>query len=96
MKSIIIIGSGMGGSAAGIHGQRNGFGTIIFEAHNLPGGNAQVGAVTGTFLMAVCTILGGGSPQIRVEAFWRESGGGKHENDSDCVAGLHFGVLCDC
>jgi phytoene dehydrogenase-like protein len=31
MKRIIIIGSGMGGLATGIYGQRNGFETTIFE-----------------------------------------------------------------
>ena len=38
MKRIIIIGSGMGGLSAGIHAQRNGFESIIFEAHSTPGG----------------------------------------------------------
>lgn len=37
MKTIIIIGAGMGGLAAGIYGQANGFKTTIFEAHSLPG-----------------------------------------------------------
>lgn len=37
-KSIIIIGAGIGGMAAGIYGQINGFQTRIFEMHHLPGG----------------------------------------------------------
>lgn len=37
-KKLIIIGAGMGGMAAGIHGRRNGFETTIFEQHSLPGG----------------------------------------------------------
>ena len=36
-KSIIIIGAGMGGMAAGIYGQLNGYRTRIFEMHTLPG-----------------------------------------------------------
>jgi phytoene dehydrogenase-like protein len=37
-KSIIIIGAGMGGMAAGIYGQINGYETQIFEMHTRPGG----------------------------------------------------------
>jgi len=37
-KSIIIIGSGMGGMAAGTYGQINGYDTEIFEMHTKPGG----------------------------------------------------------
>ena len=37
-RSIIIIGAGMGGLAAGIYGQINGYETQIFEMHNKPGG----------------------------------------------------------
>lgn len=37
-KRIAIIGAGMGGLAAGIYGQLNGYQTEIFEMHSLPGG----------------------------------------------------------
>jgi phytoene dehydrogenase-like protein len=37
-KSIVIIGAGMGGLAAGIYGQLNGYETQIFEMHTKPGG----------------------------------------------------------
>jgi phytoene dehydrogenase-like protein len=37
-KSIIIIGAGMGGMAAGIYGQMNGYETQFFEMHTKPGG----------------------------------------------------------
>jgi phytoene dehydrogenase-like protein len=37
-KSIIIIGAGMGGMAAGVYGQINGYETQIFETHTKPGG----------------------------------------------------------
>lgn len=33
-RSIIIIGAGLGGLAAGIYGRRNGYTTKIFEAHS--------------------------------------------------------------
>ncbi len=37
-KSIIIIGAGVAGLAAGCYGQMNGYRTQIFELHDLPGG----------------------------------------------------------
>jgi phytoene dehydrogenase-like protein/ferredoxin len=37
-KSVLIIGGGMAGLAAGCYARMNGFDTIIFEAHDLPGG----------------------------------------------------------
>ena len=37
-KSIIIIGAGIAGLAAGCYGQMNGYNTQIFEMHDLPGG----------------------------------------------------------
>jgi phytoene dehydrogenase-like protein len=37
-KSIIIIGAGISGLAAGCYGQMNGYKTWIFELHSAPGG----------------------------------------------------------
>ena len=37
-RSIIIIGAGMGGLAAGIYARMNGYNTRIFEMHSKPGG----------------------------------------------------------
>jgi len=37
-KSIIIVGAGMGGLAAGIYGQINRYETQVFEMHTRPGG----------------------------------------------------------
>jgi phytoene dehydrogenase-like protein len=37
-KSIIIIGSGLGGLSAGVYGQLNGFTTRIYELGSQPGG----------------------------------------------------------
>jgi len=37
-KSIIIIGAGIAGLAAGCYGQMNGYRTQIFELHYNPGG----------------------------------------------------------
>ena len=37
-KTVIIIGGGIAGLAAGCYGQMNGYRTQIFELHDLPGG----------------------------------------------------------
>ena len=37
-KSIIIIGAGFAGLAAGIYARMNGYNTQIFEMHDMPGG----------------------------------------------------------
>jgi len=38
MKNIVIIGAGIAGLSAGCYAAMNGFKTIIYEAHNSPGG----------------------------------------------------------
>ena len=74
MKSIIIIGSGMGGLAAGIYGQANGFKTTIFEAHSLPGGQCTSWTRKGYVFDACVHSLNGFKPHTRVNAFWQELG----------------------
>jgi phytoene dehydrogenase-like protein len=74
MKSIIIIGSGMGGLATGIYGQLNGFKTTVFEAHHQPGGQCTSWNRKGYVFDACIHYLGGGNPQTGVNAFWREVG----------------------
>ena len=74
MKSIIIIGSGMGGLAAGIYGQCNGFKTTIFEAHHLPGGQCTSWERKGYVFDACLHNFTGCKPQTKFNAFWRELG----------------------
>ena len=74
MKSMIIIGSGMGGLTAGIYGQYNGFATTIFEAHHIPGGQCTSWKRKGYVFDACIHYFGGGSSQTRVDAFWRAVG----------------------
>ena len=74
MKTIIIIGAGMGGLAAGIYGQYNGFKTTIFEAHSLPGGQCTSWKRKGYVFDACIHSLNGFQPNTRVNAFWRELG----------------------
>ena len=73
-KSIIIIGAGMGGLAAGIYGQRNGFQTAIFEAHNLPGGQCTSWNRKGYVFDACIHDFPMDRPQSRMDAFLRELG----------------------
>jgi phytoene dehydrogenase-like protein len=74
MKSIIIIGSGMGGLSAGIYAQLNGFQTRIFEAHSLPGGQCTSWKRKGYVFDGCLHHFGAGSGQTKMDAFWREVG----------------------
>lgn len=74
MKSILIIGAGVGGLSAGIYGQANGFATTIFEAHKLPGGQCTSWKRKGYTFDACIHHFGAGSGTTRVDAFWREVG----------------------
>ncbi|MCG8569248.1 MAG: NAD(P)/FAD-dependent oxidoreductase [Spirochaetes bacterium] len=79
-KSIIIIGSGMGGLAAGIYGQSNGFKTTIFEAHHLPGGQCTSWKRKGYVFDACLHTLNGLKPDTKTYAFWQELGAVPCEN----------------
>jgi phytoene dehydrogenase-like protein len=74
MKTNLIIGAGMGGLAAGIYGQANGFKTTIFEAHSLPGGQCTSWRRKGYVFDACVHSLNGFKPHTRVNAFWQELG----------------------
>ncbi len=74
MKSIVIIGSGMGGLAAGIYGQCNGFKTTIYEAHRQPGGQCTSWTRQGYVFDACLHSLNGFAPRTKVNAFWQELG----------------------
>lgn len=73
-KSIIIIGAGMGGMAAGIYGQMNGFDTRIFEMHYLPGGQCASWQRKGYTFDACIHHLMGCSPQTSIHQIWSEIG----------------------
>jgi len=90
MKSIIIIGAGMGGMAAGIYGQLNGFSTNIFEMHSLPGGQCASWQCKGYTFDACIHHLMGCSPETRINSLWRELGAMPRElaNTNECTAVL--------
>lgn len=73
-KSIIIIGAGMGGMAAGIYGQMNGFQTCIFEMHYLPGGQCASWQRKGYTFDACIHHLFGCLPGSRIYKLWSELG----------------------
>lgn len=75
MKSIVIIGSGVGGLAAGIYAQRNGFATTILEAHHLPGGQLTSWNRKGySFEGSLHYFGGGGGRRTHFNQFWEELG----------------------
>lgn len=74
MKSIIIIGSGMGGLAAGIDAQRNGFQTMIFEAHDIAGGQCTSWKRMGYVFDPTLHNFNGFKPNTEINKFWNDLG----------------------
>ena len=87
-KSIIIIGAGMGGLAAGIYGQMNGYETQIFEMHSKPGGQCTSWKRQGYTFDACIHHFFGCKPGSSVYRLWHEIGAMPRELVplEDCVA----------
>jgi len=73
-KSIIIIGAGMGGMAAGIYGQMNGYETQIFEMHIKPGGQCASWKRKGYTFDACIHHFFGCKPGSDINQMWHEIG----------------------
>ena len=73
-KSLIIIGAGFAGLAAGIYGRLNGYNTQIFEMHNLPGGLCTAWKKKGYTFDACIHWLVGSSPDSSHHSIWEETG----------------------
>jgi len=73
-RSMVIIGAGMGGLAAGIYGQINGYDTRIFEMHNKPGGQCASWKRGGYTFDACIHHLFGCRPGSAVHRLWHELG----------------------
>jgi len=73
-KSVLIIGAGMGGMAAGIYGQLNGFTTRIFEMHSKPGGQCTAWKRQGYLFDGCIHHLFGCDPSSRIYDLWQELG----------------------
>ncbi len=73
-NSVIIIGAGMGGLAAGIYGQINGYSTQIFEAYALPGGQCASWKRQGYTFDGCIHHLFGCNRTSRLYKLWEELG----------------------
>jgi phytoene dehydrogenase-like protein len=73
-RSIIIIGAGMGGLAAGIYGQINAYDTQIFEMHSRPGGQCASWKRKGYTFDACIHHFFGCKPGSNVNRMWHELG----------------------
>jgi phytoene dehydrogenase-like protein len=73
-NSIIIIGAGFAGLAAGIYARLNGYDATIFEMHNLPGGLATSWERKGYTFDCCIHWLVGSSPQSGMHDMWEETG----------------------
>ena len=87
-KSIIIVGAGMGGLAAGIYGQINGYETQIFEMHTKPGGQCASWKRKGYTFDACIHHFFGCKPGSSVYQMWQELGALPRElvNIDECTA----------
>jgi phytoene dehydrogenase-like protein len=72
--SIIIIGGGFAGLAAGIYAQMNGYNTRIFEMHDKPGGLCTSWKRKGYTIDGCIHWLVGSNPSSRIHDFWEEVG----------------------
>ena len=73
-RSIIIIGAGFAGLAAGIYARLNGYETKIFELHNQPGGLCTSWNRKGYTFDACIHWLVGSSPKSGMHDMWEETG----------------------
>ena len=73
-NSIIIIGAGFAGLAAGIYAQMNGYQTRIFEMHDKPGGLCTSWKRKGYTIDACIHWLVGSAPDSNMHDFWQETG----------------------
>jgi phytoene dehydrogenase-like protein len=72
--SIIIIGAGFAGLAAGIYAQMNGYRTQILEMHDKPGGLCTAWKRKGYTIDGCVHWLVGSSPQSGMYRYWEEVG----------------------
>lgn len=73
-RSVIIIGAGIGGLAAGCYARMNGYQTTIHEMHSLPGGVCTSWERKGYTFDGCMHHLAGCRPDLRMYRMWRELG----------------------
>ena len=88
MKHVVIIGAGMGGLAAGIYGQINGYETQIFEIHTKAGGQCTSWKRKGYTFDPCIHHFFGCKPGSSVNQMWHELGALPRElvNIKECTA----------
>jgi phytoene dehydrogenase-like protein len=102
-KSIIIIGGGLSGLAAGCYGRMNGYKTTIFEMHDKAGGVCTGWKRKGYIIDGAMNWLMGTKPGSGYHKFWEELGAAQdwkvynHERFSitEDRDGKAFTVYCD-
>ncbi len=73
-ETILIIGAGIAGLAAGCYAQMNGYQAHIFEQHNMPGGLATAWTKQGYRVDGCIEFLNGSRPGTRFHRLWEELG----------------------
>jgi len=73
-KSLIIIGAGIGGLAAGCYARMNDYETTVFEMHNLPGGVCTSWKRKGYIFDGCIHHLAGCAPGSAIYGLWEELG----------------------
>jgi phytoene dehydrogenase-like protein len=73
-KSIVIIGAGIAGLAAGSYARMNGYDSVIFEMHDKPGGVCTSWKRKGYTIDGCIQHLAGSGPKSEVHQVWRELG----------------------
>jgi phytoene dehydrogenase-like protein len=76
-KSLIIIGGGIAGLAAGCYGRMNGYRTSIFEMHSIAGGVCTGWKRKGYTIDGAMNTLMGTKPGSSFYRFWEELGAAK-------------------
>jgi len=87
-KSIVIIGAGMGGLAAGIYGRMDGWKTTIFEQHTKPGGQCASWKRKGYTFDGCTHHLFGCDPWSQLYSLWEDLGAMPRGlvNTTECVS----------
>jgi phytoene dehydrogenase-like protein len=89
-NSIIIIGAGFAGLAAGIYARLNGYNTRIFEMHDQPGGLCTSWKRKGYTFDGCIHWLVGSSPESGMHDIWEETGIAKGTEFIDMDEYLRF------
>ena len=87
-RSVVIIGAGISGLAAGCYAQMNGYDAEIVEAQPLPGGMCTSWKRKGYLIDGSCHWVTGSGPANSFYKVWRELGAlqGRRFVDYDCYA----------